>query len=641
MGGTAPENSDQDAQQPRRDGESRRGRWRRDAVYAFLIFLGVAAAAQPLELDDAFVTIGMAVSDLSLGVPGLAWISVRDLIFGTLFGALVASIFLVVAGRRRLIAEIARRRVAEMSSAASERRFRDFALIASHWLWERDVDARVTYVGGQGASHVVATTDGLLTTAGSEIVGAPAIADEQLLALESCIAAREAFSELPLTTVLAPDRRAYVLVSGRPVYDEHGTFAGYRGSTRNVTAEVMARRDRQRTTHQMVQMSDALRLSERRFRDFAEAAGHYMWESDTERRLTFMSDGITRLTGERPEEIVGRKRQDIVVQETSTDPVGDEIGAIVARREPFMDLPDTRRTKFGTAVHLEISGKPYYSESGEFLGYRGITRDVTAQVTAQREAEEARRARDFAEASSHAKSEFLANMSHELRTPLNAIMGFSEIIANQLMGPVGIPAYTAYARDIHQSARRLSNIIADLLDMSRIETGRYAIEPRELVLIELVRDAVAELSDRAIAKELSIDIGAVDSSLRVELDRRAAAQVLTNLLSNAIKFTPSHGRIAVTALPAGDGAVELFVTDSGIGIASDRLEHVFEPFQLSEAHHAREEGGSGIGLWLSRSLMRLHGGDLRLDSIEGKGTTATIVVPAGRVVDPGRTRRVA
>jgi PAS domain S-box-containing protein len=578
---------------------------------------------------------------LSLGVPGFEWISVRDLIFGMLSGALAASIFLVVASRRRLIAEIARRRAAEITSVASERRFRDFALIASHWLWERDVNARVTYVGGQGTSHVVVTTDGLLTTAGSEIVGAPAIADEQLLALEACIAAREVFADLPLTTVLAPDRRAYVLVSGRPVFDEHGAFAGYRGSTRNVTAEVMARRDRQRTTHQMVQMSEALRLSERRFRDFAEAAGHYMWESDAERRLTFMSDGITRLTGERPEEIVGRRRQDVLVQGTSKDPVGDEIGAIVARREPFMDLPDTRRTKFGTVVHLAISGKPYFSEAGEFLGYRGITRDVTAQVIAQREAEEARRARDFAEASSHAKSEFLANMSHELRTPLNAIMGFSEIIASQLMGPVVIPAYTAYARDIHQSAKRLSNIISDLLDMSRIETGRYAIEPRELVLADLVRDAVAELSDRAITKELSIDISAVDASLRVELDGRAAAQVLANLLSNAIKFTPLHGRIAVTVVPGGDGAVELFVTDSGIGIASDRLEHVFEPFQLSESHHAREEGGAGIGLWLSRSLMRLHGGDLRLDSIEGKGTTATVVVPASRVIDPGRARHVA
>ena len=641
MGGTAPENSSRDEQQPRHDDESRRGAWRRDAVFAALIFLGVAAAVQPLELDDALAAIGARVSDLSLGVPGLESISVRDLIFGVLSGALAASIVLVVASRRRLIAEIARRRAAETTSAASERRFRDFALIASHWLWERDVNARVTYVGGQGASHVVATTAGLLTTAGSEIVGAPAVADEQLLALEACITAREIFTDLPLTTVLAPDRRAFVLVSGRPVFDEQGAFAGYRGSTRNVTAEVMARRDRQRTTHQMVQMSEALRVSERRFRDFAEAAGHYMWEADAERRITYMSDGITRLTGERPEELVGRKREDILAQKTSKDPVSDEIGAIVARREPFMDMPDARHTKLGTVVHLAISGKPYYSEAGEFLGYRGVTRDVTAQVIAQREAEEARHARDFAEASSHAKSEFLANMSHELRTPLNAIMGFSEIIAHQLMGPVGIPAYTSYARDIHQSAKRLSNIIADLLDMSRIETGRYAIEPRELVLVELVRDAVAELSDRAIAKELSIDISAVDISLRVELDRRAAAQVLANLLSNAIKFTPVHGRIAVTTLPASDGAVELFVTDSGIGIASDRLEHVFEPFQLSESQHAREEGGAGIGLWLSRSLMRLHGGDLRLDSIEGKGTTATIVVPAGRVIDPGRARRVA
>jgi PAS domain S-box-containing protein len=487
----------------------------------------------------------------------------------------------------------------------------------------------------------VATTDGRLTTAGSEIVGAPALADEQLLALEACIAARETFADLPLTTVITPDRRAYVLVSGRPVFDEHGVYAGYRGSTRNVTSEVMARRDRQRTTHQMIQMAEALRLSERRFRDFAEAAGHYMWESDTERRITFMSEGITRLTGERPEELVGRTREDIMSAEALEEPARDKLYELVGRHEPFMDIPYTRRTKSGEVIHLMMSGKPYFSQQGEFLGYRGVTRDVTAQVVAQREAEEARRGRDFAEASNRAKSEFLANMSHELRTPLNAIMGFSEIIANQLMGPVGIPAYTAYARDIHQSGRRLSNIIADLLDMSRIETGRYAIEPRPVVLADLVREAVAEAADRAIAKELSIDISAVDATLRVELDQRAAAQILGNLLSNAIKFTPSHGRIAMTTLPASDGALELFVTDSGIGIAGDRLEHVFEPFQLAEPHHAREQGGAGIGLWLSRSLMRLHGGDLRLDSVEGKGTTATVTVPAARVLGPWSSRRVA
>ncbi len=504
------------------------------------------------------------MNDTSLGLPGVEWISVRDLIFGMLFGALAAALYLVIAARHRLMAEIARRRAAEAESAASERRFRDFALIASHWLWERDVNSVVTYVGGKsGTSHVVATTEGRLTTAGSEIVGAPALADEQLLALESSIAARETFADLPLTTVIAPDRRAYVLVSGRPVFDESGLFIGYRGSTRNVTAEVMARRDRQRTTHQMIQMSEALRLSERRFRDFAEAAGHYMWESDAERRMTFISDGITRLTGERPEEIVGRSREDIMAAEALDEPARDKLYELVSRHEPFMDIPYTRRTKWGEVIHLTMSGKPYFSETGAFLGYRGVTRDVTAQVVAQREAEEARRGRDFAEASSRAKSEFLANMSHELRTPLNAIMGFSEIIANQLMGPVGIPAYSAYARDIHQGARRLSNIIADLLDMSRLETGRYAIEPRQIVLVDLVREAVSEVADRAIAKDLSIDISAVDTSLRVELDRRAAAQILGNLLSNAIKFTPAHGRIAVTTLPASDGALELFVTDPG------------------------------------------------------------------------------
>ena len=639
MGGGAPQISDRT--QVSQDVTTRRAIRRRSLMTAFLIFAGTTIVLAALDVDEAFVYVSGRVADLALGLPGIAWVSTRDLLFGALVGALGGAAYLIGSNRRRLMAEIERRRAAEAEISDSEHRFRDFAEIASHWLWERDAQGGVTYTGGHGANHVVETADGRLTTAGAEIIGAPALEDEQLLAVEASMRAHDTFTDLPLTTMPAADRRAYVLVSGRPVHDGAGAVVGYRGSTRNVTAEIVARRDRQRTAQQMMRISESLRLSEQRFRDFAEAASHYMWESDAERRITFISDGITHLTGERPEELVGRTREDIMGAAAIEEPQRDRLYAAVDAHKPFMDIAYARRAKTGAVVHLAMSGKPYFSDLGQFLGYRGSTRDITAQVLALHEAEQARRDRDFAEASSRAKSEFLANMSHELRTPLNAIMGFSEIISSQLMGPVGFPAYIAYAHDIHESARRLSRIIGDLLDMSRLETGRYDIAPQEIVVADLVRDIVAQNSERALAKGLCIDIGAIDASLRVELDPQAATQVLTNLLANAIAFTPAQGRISVTAVPAEGGAVELFVTDTGIGIADERLEHVFEPFQRVQPHLAREQGGAGIGLWLSRSLMRLHGGDLRLASVEGKGTTATVVVPASRVVGPGRSRRVA
>lgn len=240
----------------------------------------------------------------------------------------------------------------------------------------------------------------------------------------------------------------------------------------------------------------------------------------------------------------------------------------------------------------------------------------------------------MADAANRAKSQFLANMSHELRTPLNAIIGFSEVMGEEMFGPIGTETYRGYITDIHGSAKHLLEIISEILDMSRIEAGQYQIEEEEIALRPLVEDTVAMVAPLLRNANLQLDLARVDPLLRLRADRRVLKQVLLNLLSNSIKFTPADGRIAVCTVLQSDGGVGLQVADTGEGIPADRLARLFEPFQQGDAVRARRQGGAGLGLWISRGLVRAHGGELHLESQPGRGTTAHIALPAERVLPP-------
>ncbi len=372
--------------------------------------------------------------------------------------------------------------------------------------------------------------------------------------------------------------------------------------------------------------------SEQRFRDFAEASAHYTWECGPDMKITFLSEGITRITGERPEDVLRMPMEERRALVSAGDPAEEQLRQISAQRLPYMDMRVRRRALDGRIVHLAFSGKPYFGADGSFLGYRGTGRDVTEEVRAQREAESARRAQALAESANTAKSQFLANMSHELRTPLNAILGFSEMIAGEMLGPVGERRYRGYAVDINASAKHLLDIVNDLLDMARIEVGRYRVEPERVRLGQLGDEVAAIVHGMAAAARIAIDRGGLDQALTVEVDRRAIKQVLLNLLSNALRHTPEGGRIELSAEQRADGTLAIAVADTGCGIEPERLETMFEPFQRSTAHVARQQGGVGLGLWISRELVRLHGGDLELASTPGQGTTATVVLPGERIV---------
>jgi two-component system cell cycle sensor histidine kinase PleC len=230
-----------------------------------------------------------------------------------------------------------------------------------------------------------------------------------------------------------------------------------------------------------------------------------------------------------------------------------------------------------------------------------------------------------AEAANKAKSEFLANISHELRTPLNAIIGFSDIMTQEMFGPVGTDRYSDYCKDIYSSGTYLLNVINDILDMSKIEAGRMTIETEAVSAAAVAEDASRIVTGAATEKNISVTADVSANSL-VEADKRALKQILLNLLANAVKFTPDNGTVTLKARPRGD-KLHFEVTDTGIGISERDIERLAQPFVQVENQFTKTHQGSGLGLAIARSLVELHGGKLTIRSEVKKGTTVSFTLP--------------
>jgi len=223
------------------------------------------------------------------------------------------------------------------------------------------------------------------------------------------------------------------------------------------------------------------------------------------------------------------------------------------------------------------------------------------------------------------KSEFLASMSHELRTPLNAIIGFSEVLLQRMFGELN-PKQDEYLQDVLSSGRHLLSLINDILDLSKVEAGRMELELTRFDLPQALQDTLVLVRERAVRQGIELHLDADARLGELVADERKIKQVMLNLLSNAVKFTPEGGRVDVRAVPT-DGAVEISVTDSGIGIAPENQELIFEEFRQVGGDYAHKREGTGLGLTLARKFVELHGGRLWVKSQVGQGSTFTFSVP--------------
>jgi two-component system, cell cycle sensor histidine kinase PleC len=233
--------------------------------------------------------------------------------------------------------------------------------------------------------------------------------------------------------------------------------------------------------------------------------------------------------------------------------------------------------------------------------------------------------RQRAEEASSAKSGFLANMSHELRTPLNAINGFSEIMVQQMYGPLGDRRYHTYATDILDSGRHLLELINDVLDMAKVEAGKFKIYPKSMDLQETISQAMRLVRGRAEEKSISIEAD-IGEAVDIVGDARAIKQIMINLLTNAIKFTPDAGRVLVQVKSRFED-VTIRVIDTGIGIPAEHLPRLARPFEQVENEHAKANQGTGLGLALCRSFAEMHGGNLTITSEVGVGTMVSVTLP--------------
>ncbi|MGB0681561.1 MAG: PAS domain-containing sensor histidine kinase [Magnetovibrionaceae bacterium] len=438
-------------------------------------------------------------------------------------------------------------------------------------------------------------------------------------------------------------RYRWVLARGLAVRDETGVATRMVGSIGDIT-HIKAREDR-------------IRQSEKRFREVIRTAGSIILVLGSTGTIEAFNDLAEKIFGRSADSVVGR-HWSAVLPSGPEEPFGRAMSAALAGSR----IHGLEQSIIGEGAERDLlwNISPIEADDGVSQGLVLTAQDITkrkwaeallkqtndeleervaertAALTAeilkhQRTEERLVVAKEQAEIANRAKSEFLANMSHELRTPLNAILGFSDAMRNELMGPLGAPAYQEYVGDIHASGAHLLEIINDILDIAKVEAGRCELRI-ETVEIETVINACTRLIlTRAQEAHLSLDVKIPSELPKIPLDPLRLKQVFINILSNAVKFTEAGGSITVAAerlaLEDGGDGLQVSVEDTGIGMSEEGLKTAMEAFGQVDSKLSRRFEGTGLGLPLSKALVELHGGRLSVRSKPGEGTCISVWLP--------------
>jgi cell cycle sensor histidine kinase DivJ len=371
----------------------------------------------------------------------------------------------------------------------------------------------------------------------------------------------------------------------------------------------------------------------------ADGAAMYRFLADNSMDLItrHTADGRIRFASPACEAILGRPADTLLGQAPSALAHPDDLKTMQAAfvEASYFGRAASAEVRLkradGGFIWTEMRCRPAAPIAGEASDIVAVTRDIS-----QRKAQEKAliEARDLAEEASKAKSRFLANMSHELRTPLNAIIGFSEVMTHEMFGPVGSPRYLEYAKLINESGGHLLELINGILDMSKIEAGKFELSEEMFDLDEVGVQALRFVKLQADRKGVALKLNVGNGARTIFADKRAVKQMLVNLVTNGVKFTPRGGEVRVIASRAAAG-IAIAVSDTGVGISQSDLAKLGQPFEQVDGAHTRTQEGTGLGLALVKALSAMHGGEAVLASTLGEGTTVTLRLPYAAVDDKG------
>ncbi len=400
-------------------------------------------------------------------------------------------------------------------------------------------------------------------------------------------------------------------------------------------------------SRQRARIEGELRASEQRFRDIAMLAADWIWETDAENRLVYISDRFFELTAHTPEAVIGKLRSESPALSHQSDDL-QQLITVMRSREPYRELYLQIRKADGSVMHTLSSGTPIFHEAGTFMGYRGTSTDYTARKLAEealrrahdelevkvkertqelnQEIVERRAAQEQATRANESKSEFLSSMSHELRTPLNAILGFAQLLKDYSDEPLS-DEQMEYVEQVLDSGKHLLGLVNDVLDLSRVEAGRLEMSLEPIDPVQILQESLTLMEPLASAREVAI-IDAIDiaDGTLVKADPNRFKQVILNVVSNAVKYNDHQGTVTVSALVATNDMLRINISDTGPGIPGHMRAEVFRPFSRLGVE-AKKIEGTGIGLTISRELIENMGGRIDFESTVGKGSTFWIEVP--------------
>jgi PAS domain S-box-containing protein len=487
----------------------------------------------------------------------------------------------------------------------------------------------IVRVWSRGAEEMFGSTE-------SEAVGYPLPIPFELLEAQMQTSSGKA---IELTWPLRNGGLLHVSSSVAPLRDEKGEIQG----KVVIFADITSRRESAQERAELMQRERAARVqakAERRFRELLEAAPDAILEIDGDGRIVLLNEVAEKMFGYSRAELLGQRVEILIPS--------DLRGRHEGHRSAYAAHPTTRPMGSGLDLHaqrkdgvrfpVEISLSPVKSEEG--FRVSAIIRDVserkqteqkikalhdtfTQELSATNQQLELRNRE--VERANRLKSEFLASMSHELRTPLHTIIGFSELLNEELKGPLN-DAQKRFISHIHQDSLHLLELINEILDLSKIEAGRLELRPETFEMAAAIDETLSSIRALAAPKSITIERRAA-SGISLHADRVRFKEILYNLLSNAVKFTPDGGRVWIEATIEVGSIVTLSVVDTGVGIAAEEHESVFDKFYQVGPTTKGVREGTGLGLAITRRLVEQHGGRLWVESELGKGSRFTFALP--------------